>query len=285
MDVIERIPHTRNPIAIWYSQTIITADAEGRRMKPTTAKNPVRSIERASEILSLLKERNGARLVELEDEIDLSKGTIHSYLATLEQCGFVAKRGMVYHVGFGCLDLGGHVRDRDPLYAAGREGADELAEETGELVALVTNWHGRCLWLYRTTGDNAMPADTHLGVQLPMHCTASGKALLAELSDERVAEIVDVHGLSAWTANTITDRGELFDRLDEIHDRRIAFDDEERISGLRGIGAPIRSEGTLLGAIAMSGPVNRLQGDRFWNELPDQIKKIQRMIEASATYL
>ena len=253
-------------------------------MEPTTAKNPVRSIERASEILSLLKERDGARLVELERDIDLSKGTIHSYLATLEQCGFVAKHGMVYHVGFGCLDLGGHVRDRDPLYATGREGADELAEETGELVALVTNWHGRRFWLYRTTGDNAMPADTYLGVQLPMHCTASGKALLAELPDERVDGIADAHGLPAWTENTITDRSGLFDHFDEIRDRRIAFDDEERISGLRGIGAPVRSEGTLLGAIAMSGPVNRLQGDRFWNELPDQIRKIQRMIEANAAY-
>ena len=253
-------------------------------MEPKSAKNPVRSIERASEILTLLKQWNGARLVELEDEIDLSKGTIHSYLATLKQCGLVAKRGMVYHVGFGCLDLGGHVRDRSPLYAAGREGADELAEKSGELVALVTNWHGRCLWLYRTTGDNAMAADTHLGVQLPMHCTASGKALLAELPDERVDGIVDAHGLAAWTENTITDRGGLFDHLDEIRDRRIAFDDEERISGLRGIGVPIRSEGTLLGAIAMSGPVNRLQGDRFWDELPDQIMKIQRMIEANAAY-
>ena len=253
-------------------------------MEPTSAKNPVRSIERASEILTLLKQRNGARLVELEDEVDLSKGTIHSYLATLEQCGLVAKRGMVYHVGFGCLDLGGHVRDRSPLYAAGREGADELAEESGELVALVTNWHGRCLWLYRTTGDNAMAADTHLGVQLPMHCTASGKALLAELPDERVDEVIDAHGLAAWTENTITDRDGLFDHLDEIRDRRIAFDDEERIRGLRGIGVPIRSEGTLLGAIAMSGPVNRLQGDRFWDELPDQIMKIQRMIEANAAY-
>ena len=34
----------------------------------------------------------------------------------------------------------------------------------------------------------------------------------------------------------------------------------------------------------MSGPVNRLQGDRFWDELPDQIMKIQRMIEANAAY-
>lgn len=253
-------------------------------MKPGKAKNPVRSIERANEILTLLKERNGARLIELENEIDLSKGTIHSYLATLEQCGLVAKRGMVYHIGLHCLNLSGYVRDQHPLYVAGREGADELAEKSGELVALVTNWHGRCIWLYRTTGDNAIPADTHLGVRLPMHCTASGKALLAELPDEQVNEIVDTHGLPAWTENTVTDRGELFDQLGEARDRDVAFEDEERISGLRGIGVPIKSEGALLGAIAMSGPVNRLENDRYWKELPDQLVKIRRMVEVNATY-
>jgi DNA-binding IclR family transcriptional regulator len=260
----------------------MTPDVRG--MEPTRAKNPVRSIERANEILTLLKERNGARLVELEDGIDLSKGTIHSYLATLEQCGLVSKHGMIYHIGLHCLNLSGYVRDQQPLYVAGREGADELAEKSGELVALVTNWQGRCIWLYRTTGDNAMPADTHLGVRLPMHCTASGKALLAELPDERVNEIVDTYGLPAWTENTVTDRSELFDHLSEIRDRDIAFEDEERISGLRGIGVPIKTEGALLGAIAMSGPVNRLENERYWKELPDRLTKIRRMIEVNATY-
>lgn len=253
-------------------------------MDSVEAENPVRSILRANRILTLLKERNGARLMELEDEIDLSKGSIHSYLATLCQCGLVTKRDNTYYVGYQCLSLGGYVRDRELVYVAGREGADELADRSGERVALVTEWNGRCLWHYQTTGDDAMPMDSHLGVQLPMHCTASGKALLAEFPDERVDAIVEEHGLPAQTDNTITDRAELFDELDEINETGVAFDDAERITGLRGLGAPIKKEGRLLGAIAMSGPVNRLEGDRYREELPDLITKIRRMIEVKATY-
>ncbi len=253
-------------------------------MEPTNARNPVRSILRANEVLEALKERDGARLVELEDDIDLSKGTLHSYLATLQQCGLVTKQGMTYHVGFQCLDLGGYVRDRHPAYVAGRDGANELADESGELVALVTEWNGQCTWLYQATGENAMPMDSHLGVRLPMHCTASGKALLAELPDERVHDVVDAHGLESWTENTVTNRETLFDQLAEIRERGVAFEDEERISGLRGIGVPIERDGSLLGAMALAGPVNRLEGDRYWEELPEQITKIQRMIEVKATY-
>lgn len=253
-------------------------------MGPTEATNPVQSIKRASRILSVLKGRDGARLVELEDEIDLSKGTIHSYLATLQQCGFVTRRGMTYHVGFQCLNLGGYVRDRELLFRAGREGADELAETSGELAALITESNGRCTWLYQTTGDNAMPMDSYLGVQLPMHCTASGKALLSELPEDRVHEILDAYGLPAWTDQTVTERDELLDELEAIRDRGISFDDEERIEGLRGIAVPIETDGVLLGALAMAGPVNRLEGDRFWNDLPEQISKVQRMIEVKATF-
>ncbi|WP_158589397.1 IclR family transcriptional regulator [Halococcus sp. IIIV-5B] len=248
------------------------------------AKNPVQSIERADTILTILKDRDGARLMELEDELRLSKGAIHSYLATLEQCGFVRKEGTTYKIGFKCLDLGGYVREGEPVYQAGREGVDELAIESGELLGIIREWEGRCLWLYQTAGTNAMPMDSRLGARLPMHCTASGKALLAELTEGRVREIVDTHGLTRWTANTVSSQEELFDQLATIRKRGIAFDDEERIDGLRGIGTAVKSDGEVIGAIAMSGPVNRLRGDRYWDELPDQLARIQRTIEVKATY-
>lgn len=253
-------------------------------MSSKKAKNPVRSLERGAQILELLKELDGARLVELESRVDLSKGTIHSYLATLEQCGLVSREGRTYTVGLGCLTLGGYARDREPLYVLGREGADELAESTGELVALMIEWNGRSTYLYQRSGERAMTMDSHLGVQLPMHCTASGKAILAELSVERVEEILDVHGLPVWTDNTITDREELHEELEGIRSQGVAFDDEERIDGLRGIGVPIKREGSLLGSIAMAGPVNRLEGDWYREELPDRLIKIKRMIEVKGKY-
>lgn len=253
-------------------------------MPSKEAKNPVRSLERGARILRLLKELDGARLMDLESRVDLSKGTIHSYLATLEQCGLVSREDQTYTVGLGCLTLGGYARDREPLYLLGREGADELAESTGELVALMTEWNGRSTYLYQRSGERAMAMDSHLGVQLPMHCTASGKAILSELPADRVEGILDAHGLPVWTDNTITDRAALFEELEEIRDRGVSFDDEERIDGLRGIGTPIKRDGSLLGSIAMAGPVNRLEGDRYREELPDRLTKIKRMIEVKAKY-
>ncbi|OVE83017.1 IclR family transcriptional regulator [Natronolimnobius baerhuensis] len=247
-------------------------------------KNPVKSIQRAVSLLHILKETGGARIVDLEERVDLSKATIHSYLATLEEAGFVRKDGVTYRLGFAPLTFGGYVRDHDPLYVAGRDGADEMAERTGELVALMTEWNGRSTYLYQTSGDQALAMDSHLGVQLPMHCTASGKAILAELPRDRVESIIDQHGLPAWTGATITDREHLFEELEDIRSRGVAFDDEERITGLRGVGVPVTIDDSLLGAIALAGPVNRLQGTRYWEDLPEQLTKIERMIEVKAMY-
>lgn len=248
------------------------------------AKNPVQSIERTCRLLQLLKTADGARIAELANQVELSEGSIHSHLATLEMFGLVSNEGGVYRLGLDCLTLGGYVRDRHPLYVAGRDGVDELAAETGELVAMTTEGNGKSVYLYQTFGDRAMSIDSHLGVQLPLHCTAAGKAILSELPTDRVEEILDAHGLPAWTERTITDREELFADLEGTRERGVSFDDEERIEGLRAIGAPVVREGSVLGAIAIAGPVTRMDGEYYKEELPNRLQKIRRMIEVAATY-
>jgi len=223
--------------------------------------------------------------VDIESKIDLSKATIHSYLTTLEQCGLVAKNGMVYNIGSQCLYLAGHARDQEAVYIAGREGADELAQDLGELVVIAKEWDGKCTYLYQSSGYNAMPMDSHLGVRLPMHCTASGKALLSEKPDKEINEIIDSNALEAWTESTITSRAKLLDEIHRIRKQGVAFDDEERISGLRGIGVPIKKKGSLIGTLAMAGPVNRFEGDRYWEDLPEKLNKVRRMVEVKAAYL
>jgi len=66
-----------------------------------------------------------------------------------------------------------------------------------------------------------------------------GKAILAQLSRDRVMEIVERHGLLKRTEQTITDPDELCAELEEIRDAGVAFDDEEYGNGLRCVAAPV----------------------------------------------
>jgi IclR family acetate operon transcriptional repressor len=111
------------------------------------------------------------------------------------------------------------------------------------------------------------------------------KAIMAHLPRERVNEIVERHELSASTPNTITDREILDDELARIREEGVAFDDEERIAGLRCVAAPILSKNDrALGAISVAGPSNRVRDDRFTEELPQRVLETVNVIELNVTY-
>ena len=95
-----------------------------------------------------------------------------------------------------------------------------------------------------------------VGVSIPAHCTAIGKALLAGLTDEQVERLLPKR-LPAETANTITDRDELLADLVRVRVMGVAYDREELTIGISAVGAEIRdASGDASGGVAaLSIPV------------------------------
>jgi len=109
--------------------------------------------------------------------------------------------------------------------------------------------------------------------------------VLAHLPEARVDDIVERHGLPVLTENTITDCQALREELAEIRETGIAFDDEERLDGLRSVGAAITSEdGDVLGAVSVAGPTSRLREERFREELPAVVRSAVNVIDLNVTY-
>lgn len=245
----------------------------------------IQSVENASEIIDHVRQSSGATLGELHEAFALSRGTMHTYLATLTDCGLLTKDDGTYHLGFRLVTLGEHVRNETPLYTAGQAEVDRLADTCGEYVHLVVEHDGRQIAIYERRGQQAVGMDYHLQLrETPQHLhdSASGKAILSCLPTERVEEIVSRDGLAPQTEQTITDRETLLAELDRIRDRGYAVNDEEEIRGLRAVGAPIRdSDGAVVGAVSVTGPTSRLQGDRFEQEIPDLVLEAANLIEVN----
>lgn len=246
---------------------------------------PVRTTTRSFEIIEFLKENDGAGVTETADALDMSKGVVHNHLSTLEASEYVVKGDDEYRLSLRFLELGEYQRVQNRLYRIGTEQVEELADETGELVNLATEEHGRCVYLSIAPGDQAVEVDTHAGLRPPIHTTALGKSMLAYLPRSTVESILDTHGMQRATENTITDRDTLFDELEAVRDRGVAFDDEERLPGLRCVAAPIKTnDGDVAGAISVSGPKTRLQGDLFEEELPGTVRSAANVIEINLEY-
>jgi DNA-binding IclR family transcriptional regulator len=249
---------------------------------PTTS---LRTTENTIRIVAALKKLDGARVTELATQLSMSKSTVHDHLATLRDHDYVTKDGNSYEVGLGFFEIGEYARKRHKIYEVARPEVTELAEETGELANLMVEEHGRGVYLYRARGERAVTLDTHTGKRRYLHNTALGKAILAHISDDRVQEILEHHGLPVATSNTITDRRQLSEKLAEIRERGVAFCGQERVEGLQCVAAPVLGrDDEVLGAISVAAPTTRLTGERFDEEIPELVLQATNVVEINITY-
>ncbi|SFR64881.1 IclR family transcriptional regulator [Halogeometricum limi] len=168
----------------------------------------------------------------------------------------------------------------DALERHERAGVTELATKTNELITLTVEEHGQGIYL----DVNQDSADIHYpaisGARVKIHCTAAGKAMFAHLSDARVEEVIERHGLPAQTDETLTTREELFEELETVRERGYAYDRQEFRNGMRSIGAPILDEsGNVLGGLSVAGPTHRLDGDRLETDLPTKLFQSVNVVE------
>jgi IclR family acetate operon transcriptional repressor len=245
----------------------------------------VKAAKVSLEIVEILRERNGAGVSEIARAVDKPTSTVHDHLQTLEQEEYLVKEGTQYHVSTRFLQLGNQARSRKKVYEIARPEVDELAEKTGEHSNLMIEEHGLGVFLYKARGPDAVQLDTHAGMRVPLQTTALGKTIMAFRPRSEVESYLDRHGLPEVTERTITDREELFETLDQVRERGYAYDDEERVKGMRCLAAPITDQDErAIAAVSVSGPKSRMQGDRFSDEIPEQILRSANVIEVNLTY-
>lgn len=249
--------------------------------KPKT----INSVETSFHVLNALAELDGAGVTELAKHLGTTKGNIYNHLSTLRNDDYVVKdQDAQYHIGLRFLDFAHHAKSRIDIYPLVKSEVDRLAEKSGEMALYTTEEHGMGVCLYVAYGADAVKTELYVGARSELYHTAVGKAILANLPEERFDEIFDGRELLPVTENTITDMNSLQSELDEIRTRGIAFNREETIPGLVGVGAPIQTpEGDIAGAISVIGPVSRMDDEYLQNELAEYVKRSANIIEINST--
>ena len=255
--------------------------------KPSKERKTVNAVRTSFRIIRALQELGGAGVSELANHVGVSKGTAYNHLATLEDEEYVVKGDdSTYYAGLRFIDIAHDVKNRFPISDLVEKEVDELAAMSGEMALFTVEEHGRGVCLYVAYGEQAVQTPLYVGHRSDLHNTAVGKAILAHKPVGEVEEILDRRGLPKVTENTITQREWFMEELEQIRKRGIAFNREETIHGLVGVGAPIRSQdGTVAGALSIIGPTSRMDGDRLEQELPDMITRSVNIIEINSTSL
>lgn len=245
----------------------------------------IQSTDTSLRIIEKLREQDKIRIKSIAEELDISLSTTHRHLQTLRQHGYVIKRGNHYALGFQFLTVGGELREEFPASQLIADSVDKLAIETKERVQFVTEERGERVFLYTESGDNAVQAVGFIGKRGPLHCSAAGKAILSELPLPRVREIIELNGLPKVTDKTITDPSTLLTELENIRERKVAFNIEESTRGMNAAGCPVKtSEGDVLGALSVAGPSSRLNSERLRGGIAEIVQTFSQELELKMRY-
>jgi IclR family acetate operon transcriptional repressor len=231
----------------------------------------VQSIERAFELLEIMADSGGVcGLSHLANVSGLPLPTIHRLIRTLVDLGWVRQEpSREYALGPRLIKLGDSASNLLGTWATPH--LANLVDAIGESVNLALLEGDQVVYVAQVPGRHAMRMFTEVGRRAGVHCTAVGKAILAELAPARVNGIVGRTNLVAHTPNTITSALELSAELDLVHGRGYAIDEEEQEVGVRCVavtvpGDPVRA------AVSVSGPTTRVTDEQIRIAVPLLIK-------------
>jgi len=212
-------------------------------MISNTSSRQVQSVGTAFRLVGLLQDLDGATTQDLASRLDLAKSTVHNYLGTLESLGYVVEREGTYRLGLRFLTHGMAAKsglpDRDRVSGV----LEALARDLSQPVWWIVAEHGRGLFVGSAAPEDGQAIYGRLGKRSYLHTHAPGKAILAQLPDEAVAEIAEYHGLPVHTRQTTTDLEALRGDLEVVRDRGYAVSDGEAALGIRSIGVAFQGSG------------------------------------------
>jgi IclR family pca regulon transcriptional regulator len=206
------------------------------------------SLERGLAILSSFHaNRSLIGVSELSRGLDLSRSTAHRYVTTLAKLGYLQQdpESKRYRLGPKVLDLGFSALNSMDLLEISAPHLRRLSDETQRTVNLAILDGTDVVYIerYRTPqqGQREIDLNLHVGARLPAYCTAMGKAILAFVPEEQLAEIIERIDFAPRGPNTLTDPEAFRKELEKIRGSGIAVNDEELAYGLRSIAAPIHT--------------------------------------------
>lgn len=249
-------------------------------MPGETPSNMLGTTATSMEVLTLLDELDGAGITELAEYMEMPKSTIHGHLSTLKSEEFVMKEGDIYLLGPELLRLGNQIRTRKEAFVLAREYTERMYTESGFRSVFATEMDGRAVFIHTASGNKMGWTHERVGNRLFLHNTAVGKAMLAELPEWRIDQVLDEWGLPAETEHSITDRAELRSELEAVRERGYATNHEENIADLHGIGvAATEISGNLIGGFSITGPERPFSDPNRVSELVDAITEVKNEYE------
>jgi IclR family acetate operon transcriptional repressor len=215
----------------------------------------------------------------LVEETGMPKPTLHRMLQQLEGAGLLFRQsdGRQYGTGTRLRRLAENLLLNSTQYGARHAVLRQLVHEIGESCNITALSGDEVVYLDRVETPEPLRFYLRPGSRVPVHCSASGKAILAQLAPAQRRKLLGQAPLKQYTPKTVTELDALEDEFVRARRDGFAVDDEEFLPGLICVAVlvPTGAEKSNM-AVAMQAPVMRLGADKAIRLLP----ALQRAAEA-----
>lgn len=227
----------------------------------------IHAVARALQVLSAFHGSNKAlTLNEIVNRSGIGKSAVQRIVHTLRQQGYIERepndRG--YVPGIRLLD---HTLDYlrlNPVIARVLPTLMELRRDTNERVDLSLRDNLRLVYAVRLQTKRESYFASLIGNSVPLYCTAGGRALLSQLPDDEIDDILARSKRQPFTSHTLTDPEKIRERILLARKNGYAIAAEEVIQGEIVLGVAIRgNDGRPVGAIHIGGSLSEWDSESF----------------------
>ncbi len=213
----------------------------------------VPAVDRTVQVLqALINHQRGASLAQLTVETGIPKSSLFRIITTLLHHQLVVEdpERQTFSLGMKLVEWGSAVLDRVDLKTLVHPYLVRLAAQTGHSFYLAILDDYEVILVDRADTPDIWRIVTRLGLRSPVHCTASGLAIIAEFSEAQLDEIVRRKGLTKFTSKTITTKRALVDKLAEVRKLGYAVANGDYKTDLFALAVGIRDHhGRIVGSL------------------------------------
>ena len=239
----------------------------------------IRVIARTADILrALSKHQDGLTLGEIAQLVGLPRSTVQRIVKALEEVNLViaASPSGGVRLGPALLAIASSAKQFS-IEEFARPAMVQLSKDTGETVDLALLGSDKAVVVDNIVGIHPLLAILPTGSSVPLHCSASGKAMLASLPEERFAHLKKRLSLPVMTRNTITTWAALDREIDSVRRSGLAVDREEYRLGICAVAAGVRGPGDEIAAISISVPTERFRASE--KSLADMLRERSQALQ------
>jgi IclR family acetate operon transcriptional repressor len=245
----------------------------------------IQSLDRGLFILeAVAKSSDPVNLGELTDLLGIDRSSVFRLANTLRRRGFLANPAgrKDYILGPSVWRLSQKYDWSKTLVNLSHEQLKMLAIRTGETAHLGVREGKRAFFIDHYASTNQIiVVSGQTGEFVPLHCTAHGKALLADFGIADLKALFGSTPLEGYTPRTMTSLNQLAKACAAIRSAGVALDDGEYVKEVRCMASPIRDkDGLVVACIGISAPITRFPRERF-AETARQVIEIAKEIGKS----